>query len=254
MAGSAFATYWVNEMTDLRERFASLDRLEVPDLWQEATLRANYAPGESRGWAGLVLPVAVAATIAAAAFLGLAQPWRSPIGPRPSATPTATAATSHCVPPRIIEEPSDGPSPEPWNILEATIPMYPPGRYWWDPDRGYPPMNNFGFHAEAAAVDFRTGAPGSWDDAPRPGARETTLAGCPALLEEEVAAGGALTELWHVNVDGTPLIITTWIDGDATPAQADEARAIVQSLSIEPWESERGFRILFTMTAGWDSK
>ncbi len=141
------------------------------------------------------------------------------------------------------------------NIREATVPMYPPGRYWWDPDRGYPPMNDFAFHNLVGLdVNFRAGAPGSWPDVSRPNATETSLAGCAALYEESVAAGGDVTELWHVNVDGTPLIVTMTIPAEVTPAEAGEARAIVQSLSIEPWDNDRGFRILFTMSRGWDSK
>ena len=88
----------MSAMTDLQDRFRSLDRVPAPDLWLEATQR-SAVPESGHEWRfppmNRFAPLALGISTAAVAILiGIALLARAPnIGPAPSpANPSASAA------------------------------------------------------------------------------------------------------------------------------------------------------------------
>ena len=91
-------------MSDLHERFRSLDRLAPPELWAEATDRAQAAEraDAGRGTTRVFALGAAAAALALAVVIGLMlRPGAQVGGPPASETPSATAS----------EEPSPSAAP-----------------------------------------------------------------------------------------------------------------------------------------------
>jgi hypothetical protein len=102
-------------MTDLHDRFRSLDRVPAPDLWSEATRRSGEAAAkasatESWHWnrASLVLRLAVVTAVLGASLIGIRLVIGPTVGegPRPSMTPKpspAAAPTAPFVRPGAVE-------------------------------------------------------------------------------------------------------------------------------------------------------
>lgn len=79
-------------MTDLRDRFRSLDLGEGPDLWREIEQRAAHAPAGSRGYSLFAALTVVAAAVLIIA-LGIASLLRQTnVGPAPSPQVVITPA------------------------------------------------------------------------------------------------------------------------------------------------------------------
>lgn len=111
-------------MDDLRRRFATLDRLEVPDLWDEVRARASARPASVHGrvrWAGATLPrsawillllLLLIAAIGAAVLIGPLTDGR-PIAERSqSVEPSSVAVVPPPTPSVAVVAPVDG-SPAP---------------------------------------------------------------------------------------------------------------------------------------------
>src|SRR5262245_27039117 len=95
-------------MTDLRTRFRTLEAIEAPDLWSEATTRAAIGATQPVAEPSrFAIPmVAAAAVIVTALIIGVVRPWQSNPGlpgPEPS-VPTS---------PSDAPLPSESPSAEP---------------------------------------------------------------------------------------------------------------------------------------------
>lgn len=79
-------------MTDMEDRFRSLDRVQMPELWGEATLRAVAEPQVAPQRTNYVLPVGLAIAIVIALIVGLGMLWGPTIGtPAPSPSPALLA-------------------------------------------------------------------------------------------------------------------------------------------------------------------
>jgi hypothetical protein len=224
-------------MTDLRDRFTTLDRLRAPDLWAEATRRAAADPAPARPLlARFALPMIAAAVsvVVLALLLGVIQPWRPHVGTAMSPKPSPTA--------------SEGPM----SLRDAfsARSAYPPGQYWWDPaggfwihkpDAGTELAVTLGFvdptldlSTGETVADYVAGRPGGWTRLP-------------------VEADGVRIEVWNVVIDDTPVVITLKAQASATTADIAEARIIVDSIRTEPWNQRLGFRFVVTLPKGWDS-
>ncbi len=59
------------------------------------------------------------------------------------------------------------------------------------------------------------------------------------------------TEVWLLDVDGTRVAILLDSFPDTDPALVAEARAVIDSIVVEPTES--GYRLVFRLLEGWDS-
>jgi len=59
------------------------------------------------------------------------------------------------------------------------------------------------------------------------------------------------TEMWLFDVDGTMVAILIDSSPDTDPALVAEARAVVESIVVEPTDS--GHRLVFRLLEGWDS-
>ena len=78
---------------------------------------------------------------------------------------------------------------------------------------------------------------GLWDDGP---------------FDQPVRAGWVVsTELWLLDIDGTRVAIQLDSFPDTDPALLAEARAVIESIVVEPTES--GHRLVFRLLEGWDS-
>lgn len=85
-------------MTDLQERFRSLDRVPAPDLWAEVRDRAATAPA-SRGWGrpstSLFAPVALIGTVVILILIGVGLFVRPPsVGPQPPGPGASASAVN----------------------------------------------------------------------------------------------------------------------------------------------------------------
>jgi hypothetical protein len=58
-------------------------------------------------------------------------------------------------------------------------------------------------------------------------------------------------EMWLLDVEGTRVAIVLDSYPDTDPALVDEARAVIESIVVEPTDS--GHRLVFRLLAGWDS-
>ena len=59
------------------------------------------------------------------------------------------------------------------------------------------------------------------------------------------------TEMWLLDVDGTMVaVVLDWFP-DTDPALVTEARAVIESIVVEPTDS--GHRLVFRLLEGWDS-
>ena len=68
-----------------------------------------------------------------------------------------------------------------------------------------------------------------------------------------IRTGGAEvhTEMWLLDVEGTRVAILLDSYPDTDPALVDEARAVIESIVVEPTDS--GHRLVFRLLEGWDS-
>ena len=76
------------------------------------------------------------------------------------------------------------------------------------------------------------------------------MAGHPGTYRE-ITEG----EIWTVTFEGTTIVVSVggWPDGEGDEAKRADARGIVESMTLEAWDTPRGFRLLFTLPEGWDS-
>jgi hypothetical protein len=98
-------------MTDLHDRFRSLDRLDAPDLWSEVTQRAALAPSRPR-WGfpptSHFAPLALAAAAIVLAVIAVAFVRSSNVGPPPIPTDSAS--------PEVTTPPQASPAARVWCI------------------------------------------------------------------------------------------------------------------------------------------
>jgi hypothetical protein len=58
---------------------------------------------------------------------------------------------------------------------------------------------------------------------------------------------------WLLDVDGTRVVVIVKSFPDTDPSLAAEAKAIVESIRVEPIGTGSGRRVVFSLPAGWDS-
>lgn len=92
------------------------------------------------------------------------------------------------------------------------------------------------------------------DDTYQPGPTALTVAGYDATYQELPYSGeGAPTHVWIVDIDGTSVTVTVASQPSTSAAVLAEAKAIVESIRLEPTTTSTGFRLTFALQAGWDS-
>jgi hypothetical protein len=74
-----------------------------------------------------------------------------------------------------------------------------------------------------------------------------------AVLPEANMCGAERSEMWVVDIEHMKMVIYLAACSDVTDAELAEGHAIVNSIRIEPWENEPGFRMIFKIPNGWDS-
>ncbi len=247
-------------MTDVHDRFRSLDRVRVPDLWGEATLRAVAEPlNAPQSRSNYLLPVGLAtAAIVIVLIVGLGLLWGPTIG-TPDATPTPEATPG-----------STSSSPDP----SASIPLIqrmpgsrsnPAGVYGWTGALG----SSTGMHNVVGlddgggrmtqmvfAVEDDCFASG---DGPEP--VPVTVGGLDGTYVEPYDGPGVLfmpereegqtTGAYALAIDGRTLCVYLTWDPSTTADELDAARQVVESIRGEALGS--GLRIIFTLPQGWDT-
>jgi hypothetical protein len=58
---------------------------------------------------------------------------------------------------------------------------------------------------------------------------------------------------WIMDVGGSQVVILMQSSPDAPPAAIAEGEAVIDSISVEPTESEAGYRLVFELEGGWDN-
>lgn len=82
------------------------------------------------------------------------------------------------------------------------------------------------------------------------GATQATVAGHDAIYRRI----DSQHEQWIVDIEGTTIDIRLQSQPDTSQSDLDDAHAIIGSLRSEPYHSDLGFRLVFTLTTGeWDS-
>ncbi len=80
--------------------------------------------------------------------------------------------------------------------------------------------------------------------------REVTVAGYDATYRR----ADALREQWIVDIEGKSLVISVVVEPGTSDADLDEAHAIIDSMRVEPRDTDLGFRLVFILsTDDWDS-
>ena len=81
-----------------------------------------------------------------------------------------------------------------------------------------------------------------------------TVAGYDGTYHElPASADGIRTELWIVDIEDTSVTLTVEAQPSTTEAELAEAHAIIGSIRSESKQNRAGFRLTFTLPAGWDS-
>ncbi len=207
------------------------------------------AAGRAGGNGRLLVVIAATALLLVAALVGTALIGTilsddRTVPPDAVATPIATAMQTP------IATAIQGEAPRPWTAAAGTR-GYAPGRWWWDPSRGSLWMHNVS--GETPGVDLTISRPASSPDGDEPGTTAAVVAGHPGTYLE--ITGGDRMEIWTVTFEGTTIVISVsgWPEGEGDEAKRADARGIVESMSLEAWDTPAGFRLLFTLPEGWDS-
>lgn len=58
---------------------------------------------------------------------------------------------------------------------------------------------------------------------------------------------------WIMDVDGSRIVILMQSSPDAPPAAIAEGEAVIDSIRVEPTESDAGYRLVFELEGGWDN-
>jgi hypothetical protein len=81
--------------------------------------------------------------------------------------------------------------------------------------------------------------------------------GIPATVAGHVGTYRRITERleeWTVEVEGRTIAIQLKARPGTSQSDLAEAHAIIESMRTEPWDNDRGFRLVFTLTTDdWDS-
>ncbi len=126
---------------------------------------------------------------------------------------------------------------------------YPAGQYWWHM-RSAVGMHKPTSDSGGVGLTISTSATSEHE----PGATATAVAGHDGTYRlGPTDADGVRTEVWTADMEGTQLVITLVAERVVTEAELAEAHAIVDSIHAEPWDNPVGFRLIFTLPAGWDS-
>ena len=125
----------------------------------------------------------------------------------------------------------------------------PPGLYSWMPGvRGWihnPDAESIGvsitFAPAGAAGGYKSGTP-------------LTVAGHEGTYEQlPVRTDGVRIEVWRVDIEDTRVVIGVQAQPSSTEEELAEAHAIIESIRSELIDTPAGFRLIFTLPAGWDS-
>jgi hypothetical protein len=80
--------------------------------------------------------------------------------------------------------------------------------------------------------------------------RAVTVAGYDATYRR----ADALREQWIVHIEGKTVVISVNVEPGTSDGDLDEAHAIIESMRVEPMDTNLGFRLVFTLkTDDWDS-
>ena len=79
-----------------------------------------------------------------------------------------------------------------------------------------------------------------------------TIAGHDATYQE-LHLDGTRREVWIVDIEGRSVTIELEVGPGSVARGIAEARAIFQSIQIEPESGASEYRLLFTLPFGWDS-
>jgi len=154
----------------------------------------------------------------------------------PTPSPSATASEQSELAPTLLAPASRGGS-------------YPAGQYWWHM-RSSLWMHNPTSDSGGVGLTISTSATSERE----PGATATAVAGHDGTYRlGPTDADGVRTEVWTADIEGTQVVITLVAERVVTEAELAEAHAIVDSIHAEPWDNRVGFRLIFTLPAGWDS-
>lgn len=164
----------------------------------------------------------------------------------PTSPPSSIETTVE--PTTTITAPTPTSAPSLLRPETTTRSSYPPGDYWWDPAMGVwvhnPTVTGVGVELSISSAAGAT----------EPKSVPAVIAGFEGTHRQLPGdANGVRTEVWVVDIEGTKITISVSAQPDVTEAELAEAHTIVESIRTEPWETQAGFRMIFTLPAGWDS-
>jgi hypothetical protein len=238
-------------MTDMEYRFRSLDRVQMPELWGEATLRAIAEPQAGpQTRPNYVLPAGPAtAAIVIALIVGLGLLWGPTIG-TPDASPSPSAS-------QLPDLDMPGASREGGGFVA--------GEFGWTGALG----SSTGMHSVVLEGDsaFRQtqmifAIEGDcFADGSGPAPVPMTVAGLDGSYVEPYQdpgvlfmspRGGETTGAYALPIDGRTLCVYLTWDPSTTPAELEAARQVIESIRGQAY-GENGIRIVFTLPEGWDT-
>jgi hypothetical protein len=235
------------------ERVAAAARLEARGIRQATGAPGRWLP---QRWMDMhrTVPVAVAAAVIIAAFLGFSYLLRPDVGtPQPGApTPVPSASVSPVAVPSL-----------PALNLPATR-ADAAGVYGWTfrPGRGLTGMHwviEGAAPREAAAIMFDQGPDCLGTEGQ--GATPVRIGGLEGVVVEPYLPvvsfgprdGDEVTRAYALAVeDRTLCVFVTWNRTTTTDAERQTALEVVETIEAVPFEEE-GIRFIFTLPAGWDT-
>lgn len=204
-----------------------------------ALLQREMRRREQSAWPALLLVAALLAIlmISAAIAVGSGLVKLPGLDESPTPSPSAAASEQSELAPTLLQTAAYRRS------------SYPAGQYWWHM-RSALGMHNPTSVSEGATITISTSAASEGG----PGATAIAVAGHDGTYRlEPTDADGVRTEVWTADIEGTHVVITLFAEPDVTEAELAEAHAIVDSIHAERWDNPVGFRLIFTLPAGWDS-
>lgn len=153
---------------------------------------------------------------------------------------------------RIEHDPALAPSPSPQDSVAEVIHGWPgaranpAGSYSWTPGgRGW--MHGGGVEVSIAELDDEaSGIP--VEDITRFG---EGLEGPFSVRPQQVA--DVRFQSWVMDALGTKVVIVMKSFADTAPSRVAEAEAVVDSIDVEPMDTDAGYRLVFELDDGWDS-